>query len=223
MHHIDLSTITLTAGAHWDRDEGLCVMEAVAWWANEKHSDHPRCVDPLIAEYARHLNDKMLGDVRQRLVPYIPRLVGTANDGIRPKVRAYICADRAVRTFAPISLRARGWATEAETLEALTPVVDRKTALLARETIQAISHVRHWPTSVMDAAAYAVTYAARCGIGVTGRTSPTLTAAYAACTAVCAAADDTRVWDHALRLLDDLIVGRRRRRRRAVGEESSSE
>ena len=58
------------------------MLEAVAWFEGELHSDHPPCVCPLIAHYCRILNDR-LDERRQDLVPYIPRLANTrAGDGV---------------------------------------------------------------------------------------------------------------------------------------------
>ncbi|MEM7222415.1 MAG: hypothetical protein AAF495_05515 [Pseudomonadota bacterium] len=71
-----LSRFELAKGNHARPSDGLCVMEAVAWFEGELHGDHPACVCPVIGHYARALNDR-LGPRRQDLVPYIPRLVNT--------------------------------------------------------------------------------------------------------------------------------------------------
>ena len=49
----DLDTITLDSGSHDRRTDGVCVMEAVAWWAGEDHSDRPECVSPVIGAFLR--------------------------------------------------------------------------------------------------------------------------------------------------------------------------
>ena len=71
-----LSRFELRRGNHERPDQGLCVLEAVAWFEGELHGDHPACVCPVIGHYCRALNDR-LGARRQDLVPYIPRLVNT--------------------------------------------------------------------------------------------------------------------------------------------------
>lgn len=71
----------LDSGAHGDRNDGVCVMEAVAWYANELHSDAPKCVDKRLASVCIMANDSLDEIERQRFVPLIPRLAGTANDG----------------------------------------------------------------------------------------------------------------------------------------------
>jgi len=50
----DLDAITLASGAHDRRTDGVCVMEAVAWWAGEDHSDRPECASPVIAALVAH-------------------------------------------------------------------------------------------------------------------------------------------------------------------------
>ena len=54
---IDLGTITLAKGGHETRDQGVCLMEAVAWWAGKDHTDRPPCVASVLGGYGRNLND----------------------------------------------------------------------------------------------------------------------------------------------------------------------
>jgi hypothetical protein len=44
---LNLETLTLAHGAHDRREQGVCLMEAVAWWAGKEHTDHPPCVSPV--------------------------------------------------------------------------------------------------------------------------------------------------------------------------------
>jgi hypothetical protein len=57
----------------------LCVMSLVARLAGEAHGDQPRCASPVIAAFARAVNDAMDRTTRQRLRPFAPRIVGTAD------------------------------------------------------------------------------------------------------------------------------------------------
>ena len=102
---LDLENLTLMRGAHVKRDDGLCLMEAVALFAGEKHSDHPPCTSRVLADFGIRLNDRMNETERQRLKPFIPRLIGT-NDG-KDLVRANILAWAAITEFAPAALRTR--------------------------------------------------------------------------------------------------------------------
>ncbi len=98
-------------------------MEVVAWYAGEAHSDAPACTSPVLAAYARGLNDAMpddaTRDVYEYLKPLIIPLVGTtATRGVEVK-RAEHFARVAVTRIAPLALRTAGLKKEAETLEAL--------------------------------------------------------------------------------------------------------
>ncbi len=59
----------------------MCVMSLVAHLAGEGHTDRPGCVSPVIRDFVIPVNDHMPREVRQRLKPFVPRLVGT-NDGL---------------------------------------------------------------------------------------------------------------------------------------------
>ena len=64
----------------------MCVMSFAACLAGEGHTDHPTGVSPVIRSFAILLNDQMPSEVRQRLKPFAPRVLGT-NDG-HDKLRA---------------------------------------------------------------------------------------------------------------------------------------
>jgi hypothetical protein len=82
-----LNTLTLTHGGHSARDQGVCLMEAVAWAAGEPHSDHPRCVSPVLTSMGMRLNDNLDDTERQQLKPYIFKVIGTRGDGKDPARR----------------------------------------------------------------------------------------------------------------------------------------
>jgi len=70
--------ILLTAGDHSSPADGLCLMEAVALFAGERHGDWPTCVCPVLIEFGRVLNDTMPDRWRtDLLLPLVPALVGT--------------------------------------------------------------------------------------------------------------------------------------------------
>jgi hypothetical protein len=61
-----------------DRETGkLCIMSLVAQLASEPHTDQPQAASPLIAAFARAINDAMDRPTRQRLIPFAPRIQGT--------------------------------------------------------------------------------------------------------------------------------------------------
>lgn len=72
-------------GSHKKREHGMCAMEAVAWIAGEKHSDHPRCVCPVIRNFVRAWNDG-IDDTEERtriMIPLIPMMIGTYNGKVQ--------------------------------------------------------------------------------------------------------------------------------------------
>jgi hypothetical protein len=121
-----LATLKLAAGGHHSFEEGVCVMEAVAWIAGEPFSDHPKCASPVIATFMRQWNDDLDDDGRQMLKPLIPKLVGTAvavqYDAAGRKVedrRGWMCADWLVRVHTPAWLELAGCVEAATALRAL--------------------------------------------------------------------------------------------------------
>jgi len=115
----DLSTLKLpplAEGAHILPEYGLCAMEMVAYMERLEHSDSPACTCPVIAAYVRQLNDLMPAEEREKLKPYLSRLVGTVSSQ-HTLARAEYFAWAAIRQFAPIALRASGINAEADLLE----------------------------------------------------------------------------------------------------------
>ena len=128
---------TLDRGAHSRPGAGACVMEAVAYVAGEPWSDHPECASPTIAAFMRAWNDRLDTGTRQKLKPYIPRLVGTAGTVEAEQTRRWMCADWLVHTSLPLWLRAAGLDDQAETVERLPEVVDGETWRACRSTLWA--------------------------------------------------------------------------------------
>src|SRR5271165_6128184 len=149
-HHIDLDAITLTHGGHQSREKGTCLMEAVAWWAHETHTDHPACVSPVLGTYGRQLNDALPDSKRQQLKPFIPLLPGTAGDGLDER-RGYLALDWLIRTFTPAWLDLAGLAGEATALRDSRPVADLAAAEAVRPHVLA-AHDKAAGTAAGDAA-----------------------------------------------------------------------
>jgi hypothetical protein len=104
----------LSAGSHLPND-GFCAMEMVAFIERLNHSDAPSCTCPVIAAYVRGINDAMDNKDRQRLLPYLPRLVGTVSPE-HEQARAECLAWHAITVFAPPALHAAGLHEHAEKL-----------------------------------------------------------------------------------------------------------
>jgi len=137
VNHIDLGTLTLAHGDHEDRSNGLCLMEAVAWWAGEDHTDHPACVSPVLGQFGRNLNDLLPDARRQELRQFIPQLAGTAGDGLDER-RGYLALDWLVRTYLPAFLAlVPSLAEHVTAVRELPPVSDLSTARRAGPVVHA--------------------------------------------------------------------------------------
>lgn len=76
-----LGLVKVDHGAHDGREEGMCVMEAVAYIAGEPHSDHPACVSDTITEVMIEANDNLDDIARQRLLEVVPEIIGSGWNG----------------------------------------------------------------------------------------------------------------------------------------------
>ena len=113
-----LTAFELRGGPHKSADDGLCAMEAVAWLEGVEHSDSPSCTCPVIAAFVRSINDRMPDSDRQKLVAYLPRLVGTVSPE-HEQERAEYLAWHAITVVAPGVLERAGLKHHAATLRGL--------------------------------------------------------------------------------------------------------
>jgi hypothetical protein len=97
----------LKRGKHNDPRDGLCAMEMVAFMERLEHTDSPACTCPVISAYARGLNDLLPDEHRNKLLPYLSRLVGTVAPEFE-SARAEYLAWAAITIFAPAALHAVG-------------------------------------------------------------------------------------------------------------------
>ena len=160
----NLRTLVLKSGSHISIAAGMCAMEAVAWLANEPHSDAPQCACPVIAAFVRRLNDRMPDDATRTkyLRPLLKKIVGTRSTREVEIKRGYIAADFACREAAPMALEARGRKGDAAKLRALDPIVDKASARRAQAAADAHAAAASVSASAADAtaAAYAADAAA---------------------------------------------------------------
>jgi hypothetical protein len=113
---LDLDALWLAYGAHNTPHDGLCVLEAAAYLAGERHSDHPQCVSPVIGAFLRSWNDALDDGDRQTLKQYVPRVVGTASTPEVEDARAWMALDWLVRDYTPRWLRLAGLTEQADRL-----------------------------------------------------------------------------------------------------------
>ena len=141
-----------------------CVMQAVDWLAGgDGSSDMPQCADPVIGGFCRRLNDaEVFEGWRDELKRFAPKIVGTRGSPGLTRKRAYIAADWAVRTIAPMALQGV-WPAYAAALRALPEIVDEATARAAREACRKVAIVgaaASYAAGAADAASYAAADAA---------------------------------------------------------------
>ena len=151
---------SLKHGGHKGPSDGACVMEAVAFVAGEKWSDHPECVSPVIGAFLRSWNDSLPTDAdRDRLLkPLIPKIIDTRSTSAVEEQRPYLALDWMIRTFLPAWLRLAKLNEHADKIEALSPIVDMATATAAAPVVRAAKEAA---SKAWDAARAAAGDAAR--------------------------------------------------------------
>jgi hypothetical protein len=132
----DLGALELEYGAHMRRQDGVCLMEAVAWFAGKEHTDRPPCVSPVLGAFGRALNDRMKPEDRQQLKRFIPVLPGTAGNPDADRARAWLAADWLVRTALVAWLDAAGLADDATAVQELDPVLSYEALEDARPVLR---------------------------------------------------------------------------------------
>jgi hypothetical protein len=138
---LNLDALTLAAGAHAP-DHTFCVMEAAAYIAGEEWSDSPECVSPVIAAFLRNWNDSVDDTFRQRLKPYIERVLDTRTTEADEDTRAWLATDWLVRVQAPAWLELAGLTKRAGDLRSLPPLTSSEIATAVQATIE---HTRPGP------------------------------------------------------------------------------
>jgi len=121
---LKIENLVLKQGAHPNRENGLCFMEAAAWLAGRPHSDHPECVSPIIGTFMRRWNDDLDDVGRQRLKPLLPLVLNTVARTDIEQRRGWMCADWMVRIHTPAWLRLAGLNDQAQALESLPEISD---------------------------------------------------------------------------------------------------
>ncbi len=205
MNHVDLETLVLSHGGHDSYEDGHCVMEAVAYFAHEKHGDHPNCVSPVIGEFLRSWNDVLRNDEdRNRLLRnLIPLVVGTNTGSEDDLKRSWLALDWLARVNAPAWLDLAGLAPQAAALRDLGEIRDgdgaeramdalrdaREKATAARDAAWDTARAAAWDAA-RDATTAAAWAAARAAARDTARAATTAAAWAAAWDAAWAAAWD---------------------------------
>jgi len=157
-----LPGIRLKSGAHYSFNEGACVMEAVAWVAGERWSDHPECACPVITAFLQSWNDALPNDAeRDRLLmPLVMRVIGTRGDAKMEKRRAMMAADWYIRVQAPAWLRLAGLTKQSDDLASLPEITDFLTCPSLMPVLNAVRDDASAAESAAESAAWAATESA---------------------------------------------------------------
>ena len=148
-----LETIVLKHGGHKSAEDGMCLLEAVAYVAGEPFGDRPQCVDTVLGAYGRAVNDFMTDNARQLLVPLIPKLIGTVGDHTLSLRRAMLICDGTIRQILPLAFEGIGLVDVASTLRNLAEVKDESSASAARSAASAAWSAARSAASAADSAA----------------------------------------------------------------------
>ena len=157
----------LANGAHASFEEGACALEWVAYIANEGHTDAPECASSVLRRFTINLNDSWSQEQRQKLIPFLPRMVGTAGDG-QDEARSCLALDWLIRTYTPAWLDLAGLTVEAQELRDLRRIVDMVTAEAAGPVVRNASDKAAAAYAAGAAARAAARVAARVAAGATG-------------------------------------------------------
>jgi hypothetical protein len=154
--------LILQAGSH-PANDGMCVMEAVAFVAGEPHSDHPVCASEVVGAFLRSWNDALPDDEsRTRLLrPLVARLVDSRGTPAMEQQRAMLAFDWLIRIYTPKWLDlVPSCAEDAEALRACAPVVDFATADAAKPVAAKAAKTAAAAWAAAGAAAGAAAWAA---------------------------------------------------------------
>jgi hypothetical protein len=152
-----LDGLKLGNGTHDGPENGACVMEAVAFVAREKWSDHPACASEVIGAFLRNWNDSLSDADRQMLKPYVLRLVGTAAPKAIEERRARLAQDWMIRVFTPTWLELAGLTDQAQSLRELNEIVSSADLKAAQPKL---GKARAWAAAAWAAAGAAAWAAA---------------------------------------------------------------
>jgi len=130
--------IWLSTGFHETPEEGMSIMECVAYVCGEEHSSYPLRACPVISELVRDIADHASDRDRQTLVQFIlPIACSVASEEVTHK-RLFYCVDFVARTLAPDVLTYFCRIEEARALQKLSPIRDTRTAQEAHMALRTL-------------------------------------------------------------------------------------
>ena len=186
MPYDQFKKLRLRKGAGGSYENGLCVMEAVAWMNDEAATDHPECACPVIANFAIRLNDSLNNENRQQLTSLIIPITGTKSDEHK-QARADLIVMRVGTEIVPLAFDAIGLSDHAAAMRKCTNKNELRAVMLEARTAAtaAASAADAADASAAVCAADAATVYAPAAAAVYAADATVYAAVYAA--AVCAA------------------------------------
>jgi hypothetical protein len=194
------------------RDGGTCINEAAIVAAGFKYrsvedvGDMPPCFSPVIAQFALSLNDRMPDDQRQRLLPFVARLAGTADKPGVELRRAEYLALEACRRFLSRALDAAGLPDHAARCRAVRTLNGAQSAVYAAAramgdaTAEAVSTAVSTVWAATDAAVWAA---------VAARAEARAASVAAMAAKAARVGGDAAAWDDAIAMLEGVLaIGR---------------
>ena len=174
-----IADIELDRGNHAYPGQGHCLLEVVSLFAGEPFSDHPQCVDPVLAAFGRHWNDDLPNnEARAQLKRYIPLLPRTKRGEALSMQRSWMAFDWLVRTYLPAWLDlVPALSKHAAELRALDPITGRPEFDRA---LPALERAKTAATDALDAARAAAGDAALYAAGDAALDAARAAALYAA-------------------------------------------
>lgn len=145
--------IWLSTGFHETREDGMNILECVAYICGHEHSSYPPSACPVISEVVRTIADRASEEDRQTLAQYIlPIAFSVASDSVAYK-RLFYCVDFVVRQLAPAALTYFGRVSDAMALQTLDDIKDIESAELARQALR-----RLFMTAFLDPASTTISH-----------------------------------------------------------------
>jgi hypothetical protein len=146
----DPKTVHLSNGAHGTVFTGeVCLVEASnratvccptigkKYGKAKKFTDDHPSISRVVRAFAIGLNDAWNDEDRQRLRPYVTRILGTKTTKEDEETRAWRATDWLARVHTPAFLRLAGLPEHAQALESLARIVDTTTARAAQPSLDA--------------------------------------------------------------------------------------
>ncbi len=200
MTNFDISKIwhySLRQGPSHDPASGACLFDAGMWLVYGRIGDNPPCSCPVIRAYGIRLNDRMPDAVRQRLKPFILRIVGNRDPEAEEARTRFIVLETA-RRVVPLAFEKR-WPKLAAEARGIS---DNATLEEIRAVMQKLR---------IAASAYAYAYASATAAAVAAATAASAAAAAADSAADSAASASAyayayaAVWDETIWILDNVL------------------